>query len=325
MAMIRFFSFLFLFTTIQSGFGKENEYIFLFESKVDTLEMLSDSLIYLPTDLQKINANKNYKRILEEILNDSLSVFYNFSRVKNLSVVTAPGNQFRFYTWTLLLGKDEYDYYGFTQYQKKVKKGLFRSVKMENKVFELFNKSSSIGNDELSRLSDKNWLGCIYYTIVPSPKKKDKTFLLIGWDGFSYSSTKKVIETVKFSNKGEPQFGHKIINYDITHGNTKAEPKFENKSRIIFEYNGNVTMHCNYNLNLNMIVFDHLAPSNPALINVKRVYAPDFTYDGLIYEKKSWIYKKDIDVRNKKDIKAVKWKPKDAENRKLETIIPMRK
>ena len=46
---------------------------------------------------------------------------------------------------------------------------------------------------------------------------------------------------------------------------------------------------------------------------------------GLVYEKKTWTYKKDIDVRNRTEVKAIKWKPKDAENRKLETIIPMRK
>ena len=304
--------------------AKEKDFLFSFELKVDTLEMLSDSLVYVPTDLRKINANNNYRRIMKEILSDSLSMIYDFSRIKNLSVVTAPNKQFRIYTWTLLLGKDEYDYYGFTQYQQKVKKGLFSSAKIENHVFELNNNSSSIGNDEISRLSNDNWMGCIYYNIVPAPKKNDKTFLLLGWDGYSYSSTKKIIETLKFSKKGEPSFGHKIIRYDITHG-TKSKPKFQNKSRIIFEYNGNVTMHCNYNMNLNMIVFDHLAPSNPSLASIKRVYAPDFTYDGLLYEKKAWTYKKDVDVRNKTDVKAVRWKPKDTENRKLETIIPMRK
>ena len=304
--------------------SKEKSLEFSFESKIDTLVMLSDSLVYAPSDMRKINANKNYKRILKEVLNDSLSITYNFGRVKNLSVVTGPNHQFRFYTWTLLLGKDEYDYCGFTQYQRKVRRGIFSAAKIENYVFELSNNSASIGNDELAQLNSNNWLGCIYYSLVPAPKKRDKIYLLIGWDGYSYSSTKKIIETVKFNNKGEPSFGHNVIRFDLTHG-TKAEPRFQNKSRIIFEYNGNVTMHCNYNFNLNMIVFDHLAPTNPALSGVRRVYAPDFTYDGLLYQKKTWTYKKDIDVRNRTDVKAIKWKPKDAKNRKLETIIPMRK
>lgn len=323
MVFVRYLLIFIVLVSTPTTQAKENDFQFSFEAKIDTLEMLSDSLIYAPNDFRKIHANKKYKRILKEVLSDSMSFIYNFSKVKNLSVVKASNNLFRIYTWTLLLGKDEYDYNGFTQYQRKVKRGWFGSIKIENVVFELNNKSSTIGNDELINLGKDNWFGCIYYNVVPSPKKKDKTFLLLGWDGYSYSSTKKIIETVKFNNKGEPSFGYKIIRYDITHG-TKAEPKFQNKSRIIFEYNGNVTMHCNYNPNLNMIVFDHLAPSSPALANVKRVYAPDFTYDALLYEKKSWTYQKDIDVRNKTDVKAIKWKPKDILNRKLETIIPMR-
>ncbi|MAW64816.1 MAG: hypothetical protein CMD18_01315 [Flavobacteriales bacterium] len=323
MVLIRYFLILIILVSVLDTKAKESDFQFSFESKVDTLEMLSDSLIYAPNDFRKIYANINYKRILKEVLSDSMSIIYNFSRVKNLSVVTSTNNQFRVYTWTLLLGKDEYDYFGFTQYQRTIKKGLFGSPKIENVIFELTNRSSSIGNDELANLSTENWLGCVYYNVVPAPKKKDKTFLLLGWDGYAYSSTKKLIETVKFNNKGKPSFGHKIIKYDITHG-TKAEPKFQNKSRIIFEYNGNVTMHCNYNPNLNMIVFDHLAPSNPTLASVKRVYAPDFTYDALLYQKKFWTYQKDIDVRNKTDVKAIKWRPKDIQNRKLETIIPMR-
>ena len=322
--MKRFFFLSLTILFIQFSHAKEINLEFAFKAKVDTLEMLADSIVYAPTDLAKIHANNKYKRILEEVLKDSMSIVYNFNRVKNLSVITEPNYNFRIYTWTLLLGRDEYDYYGFTQYQKKVKKGPFGKPKIENYVFELTNKSSSIGNDEMAKLSSNNWFGCVYYTIVPSPKKKDKTYLLLGWDGYSYSSTKKIIETLKFTKKGEPLFGHKIIRYDVTHG-TKAEPRFQNKSRIIFEYNGNITMHCNFNPSLNMIVFDHLAPSNPALASIKRFYAPDFTYDGLVYHKKLWTYKKDIDVRNKSDVKAVKWKPKDAENRKLETIIPIRR
>lgn len=324
MIMKRFYLILVIALNFQLVQGKKNILEFSFEAKIDSLEMLSDSLIYAPTDARKVLSNLNYKRILSEVLSDSLSIFYDFSRIKNLSVITAPENEFRIYTWTLLLGKDDYDYYGFTQFQRKIKKGWFGPPKIENVVFELKNKSLSIGNDELVKLYRDNWLGCIYYNLVPSPKKKDKKFLLLGWDGYAYSSTKKIIETIEFDNKGVPTFGHQIIRFDITHG-TKADPRFKSKSRIIFEYNGNVTMHCNYNLNLSMVVFDHLAPSNPALASVKRVYAPDFTYDGLLYEKRSWIYKKDIDVRNKTDVKAIRWKPKDAQNKKIETIIPMRR
>lgn len=306
-----------------TSFGKKKELTFEFEHKIDSLISLSDTIVYSNSTMAKINANEAYKRVLKSVLNDSLSIFYDFSRLTNLSVVSSPNNQFRIYTWTMVLGNSEYDYFGFTQYQRKRKKGVLGSTKIENFVYELTNNSSSIGDNELAKLDSSNWWGCVYYNLVPSPKKKDKTFLLIGWDGFGYASTKKIIETVKFSNKGIPTFGHKVIRYDLTHG-TKSAPKYETKSRIIFEYSGNVSMTCNYNNNLDMIIFDHLAPSNPALASVKRVYAPDFTYDALTYEKKKWIYKKDVDVRNREEVKAVKWKPKDTKDRTIDTMIPIR-
>ena len=122
MVLIRCFLLLVFLLINQFVQAKENNFQFSFESKIDTLEILSDSLIDAPNDFQKINSNKNYKRILKEVLNDSLSIFYDFSRIKNLSVITAPDRQFRVYTWTLILGKDKYDYFGFTQYQRKIEK-----------------------------------------------------------------------------------------------------------------------------------------------------------------------------------------------------------
>lgn len=306
----------------QVSFAKKKEITFNFEKKVDTLIMLSDSILNSPSILGKIEANNNYKRILRSVLNDSMSIFYDFDRLQNLSVVSGPNNQFRIYTWTMRLARDEYDYFGFTQYQRKRKKSIISPTLIENYVYALKNKSSTIGDDELAKLDSSNWWGCIYYNIVPSPKRKDKTFLLMGWDGYGYSSTKKIIETIRFSSKGVATFGHKVIRYDLTHG-TKSAPKFQTKARIIFEYNGTVSITCNYNTNLEMVVFDHLAPSNPRLVGNYRFYTPDFTYDALSYEKKKWVYKKDIDVRNKEDVKAVKWKPKDAKDRNIKDIIPM--
>lgn len=322
--MMRYVCLVIFLSFFQFSFAKKKEITFKFEYKVDTLIMLSDSLLNSPTALGKIDANRNYKRILRSILNDSLSIIYNFNRLQNLSVVSAPNNEFRIYTWTMRLGRDEYNYFGFTQYQRVRKKSFISPKIIENYVYALENKSASIGDDELAELDSSNWWGCIYYNIIPSPKKSDKTFLLIGWDGFGYSSTKKIIETVKFSNKGVVTFGHKIIRYDLTHG-TKSAPKYQTKSRIIFEYNGTVSITCNYNYNIEMIVFDHLAPSNPGLVGNYRFYTPDFTYDALSYEKKKWVYKKDIDVRNKEDVKAIKWKPKDAKDKDINEIIPIHK
>lgn len=304
-------------------FAKKKEVIFNFESKVDSMIVLADSILNARTTIGKLNANDKYKQLLKSVLNDSMSILYDFKSVPNLSVLSSPKRNFRIYTWTVRMGNSEFDYFGFTQYQRKRKKSVFGASEKDNFVYELTNNSSHIGDNELIQLDAANWWGCVYYEIVPAPKKKDKSFLLIGWDGFGYRSSKKIIETLKFSNKGVATFGHKILRYDTNHG-TKSSANFIAKSRLIFEFSGKVTMSCSYNNNLNMVVFDHLAPSNPSLSSLKFTYAPDFTYDGLMYSKKKWVYNKDLDVRNQQDVKANKWKPKDARDRTIDTLIPMR-
>jgi hypothetical protein len=285
--------------------------------------ILADSILNTPSTIGKLEANKKYKQLLKSVLNDSMSIFYDFHKVPNLSVVSSPKKHFRIYTWTVRVGNSEFNYFGFTQYQRKRKKSIFSAFEIENFVFELKNNSSDIGDNELIALNASNWWGCVYYEIIPAPKKKDKCFLLIGWDGFGYRSTKKIIETVKFSNNGVASFGQKILRFDTNHG-TKSPINYVTKSRLIFEFSGKVTMSCSYNNHLNMVVFDHLAPSNPSLSSLKFTYAPDFTYDGLEYSKQKWLYNRDLDVRNQEDVKANKWKPKDAKDRTIDTLIPMR-
>lgn len=295
--------------------AKKDQFVFSFEHKVDSLVYYSSD-IQTGDDMSRLLANQQFERILREVLNDPLSIHYKFDKVKCLSIVESPKKkQFRIYTWVLKLGNDDYDYYGFTQYQKNQKK------KTKNYVYKLTNNSKEIGRDEFSKLDSNNWIGCVYYQIVPPKKRKDKTHLLIGWDGNNWRSTKKIIETFSFNNKGVITFGKKVIRYNE---GTIKKPKNIAKARLIFEYNGEVSMTVSYNSNLKKIVFDHLTPSDPKLANMYFTYAPDFTYDGLKYEKKKWVHESDVDVRNQETVKAVRWDPKDIKNRTKDTLIPQR-
>lgn len=310
----------FSFSVLQLNAGRKHDVKYIFEPKVDSLVLLCDSMLYGNT-IGKIKANNNFKRILREVLNDSTSISYDFSKVKNLSVLNGPAGNFRIYTWTIKIGNNTYDYFGYTQFQRKKRKGLFQPPIIQNYVYALNNQSSSIGTDEFSKLDTNKWLGCVYYKLVAAPKKSDDIFLLIGWDGYGYRSTRKILETAKFNSKGEIKFGYKVIKYNE---DSKNKQKFVSKARLIFEYKGSLAMTLNYNASLNLIVFDHLSPPNPALAKMRFTYAPDFTYDALKYHKKKWIHEQDIDVRNKEEVKPVRWKPKDAKERTADTMIPNR-
>tara|TARA_B110000211_G_C14081581_1_gene554796 strand:+ start:839 stop:1786 length:948 start_codon:yes stop_codon:yes gene_type:complete len=307
---------LFILLLSLSSSAKKEEISFLFEDKIDSLISYS-SAIQTGNDLSRLLANKKFEDVLRQILNDPTSIHYNFSKIKCLSIIESPRKKkkFRIYTWVMKLGNDDYNYFGFTQYQRSRKK------KLKNFVFKLNNKSKEIGKDELSKLDSNNWIGCVYYQIIPPEKRKDKTHILIGWDGNNWRSTKKIIETFSFNNKGEITFGKKIIKYNI---GTDKRPKLVSKARLIFEYNGEVSMTVSYNTNLKKIIFDHLMPSDPKLANLYFTYAPDFTYDGLEYEKRKWIHSSDVDVRNQETIDPVRWRPKDVKERTKDTLIPQK-
>jgi hypothetical protein len=57
-------------------------------------------------------------------------------------------------------------------------------------------------------------------------------------------------------------------------------------------------MSLRYQENKDWIVFDHLAPSQTSLEGQYEFYGPDFTFDAFQWEKKRWVFKANVDVRN---------------------------
>ena len=96
---------------------------------------------------------------------------------------------------------------------------------------------------------------------------------------------------VYFNEKGFPKFGDGIFLSE----NGKV------KKRILFEYKAGVVMHLRYNEESNVIIFDHLSPSDPNLEGQFEFYGPDFSYDMFEFKEGKWNYVKEIDARNGKD------------------------
>ena len=272
-----------------------------FNQKIDSLEVLK-AKINLADDTTKVFLNSVFKSQFLELLQNENSLTFDFKNLKSVSVLSGPNNQFRIYTWVLELGEDTYDYFGFTQY-------LINAKKSKIQITELFN-DPILNKLEQSIISPKNWLGALYYEIVPNPVKTEKKFLILGWDGNNAVSTKKIIEVLSFSSKGEPVFGSPILKVNV---GTEQKIKYEIKSRVIFEYSEKTSMSLKYDLLLKMLVYDHLSPVNEGLVHVKSSYAPDFSYDGFYYKSGKWIQQSNLDARNPKMPKPKKYKPSDFE------------
>ncbi len=272
------------------------------KEKVQALEQLKAKIIEAE-DTAKVRLNDLFVQQLKTLLENHHTLTYDFSELKSVSVLTDPQNQFRIYTWPLELSGHNFDYFGFTQYKIKKRDETVVVTELQNAIFD------KVIRDDKSYMAD-SWRGGLYYKIVAPKKRNNKYYMLLGWDGHNAKSSKKLIDVLSFSRKGEPKFGAPIIRFDPV---DRKKMKYETKYRIEFEFSSKVAMMLNYDKDLEMIIFDHLSPSNQHLKSIKSTYTPDFTYDALVYKGSKWYMTRKVDARNKKSAKPKKYKPSDVE------------
>ncbi len=139
---------------------------------------------------------------------------------------------------------------------------------------------------ERTKCNAKSWYGAIYSSVVELKMGKETYYTLIGYKSNDGLVKTRVIETLSFSGD-KCQFGAPIFVHDRA-----------TYLRRVFKYSAQVNMMIRFDEKLQMIVFDHLSPSNTMFRNEYRYYGPDFSYDAYEHTKKGWIFSSDIDLRN---------------------------
>lgn len=247
----------------------------------DTLLKCFRNIIASPVDSVKMEYNKVFKDYFIMVVNQVASFDYPFDSLKNVGKIVSPDKTFRIYNWNLAYSDGSYEYFGIIQkYSKKHKRFI---------ITELIDNSKNIINPEQLILTNDNWFGALYYSIIPVKSGKNTYYTLLGWDGNNDFTTIKLIDIVSFSRSGKPKFGKNIF----VLGKTK-------KKRIIFEFSYLASMSLRYHEKNKMIIYDHLAPSSPKYEGRYQFYGPDFSYDALYFKNGKWNYQSDIDVRNPK-------------------------
>lgn len=244
----------------------------------DSINHYFNMLAMETSDAEKIRFNQKILEYFRETLKNEESFDHPFSSLKNVGIITSEDNKLRIITWNLPYNDRTHKYYGFVQYKK--------SNRSYN-LFELQDKSVSIKKPELVVLDHENWYGALYYSIITNKYKGTIYYTLLGADLNDVLIKKKVIDILYFSDDDQPVFGKRV---------------FKNKSypaaRVIFEFNAQTSMTLTYDEEKEMIVFDHLSPSQPSLKGQYEFYGPDFSYDGLKFERGIWNAYTDIDVRD---------------------------
>jgi len=181
--------------------------------------------------------------------------------------------------WNLVLEDESLRYHCLVFFKDK-KKAEVRAVALEDNDTEW---------DKLTRkaLSPSDWYGALYYRIITHRHKKRTYYTLLGWDGNDNLTNRKVVDVLNIEGTkvtiGGPMFVH------------EKRPAY----RLVYEYANDATMALNWSEKEHMIVMDHLAPDDSRMKGQYQFYGPDFSYDGLRFQKGKWVLQEDLEAKNK--------------------------
>jgi hypothetical protein len=133
-----------------------------------------------------------------------------------------------------------------------------------------------------------DWPGCLYYDMILQEIADTTYYFLLGADFNDLLTNKKLIDVLYFRPDEQPVFGAPLF---------YRENKVHH--RILFEYAEQAVMTLRYDPPTGMIIFDHLSPSRPQYTGNSQFYGPDFSYDGFAFDGSRWVFKADLDLRNR--------------------------
>ncbi len=231
-----------------SAFGQRSKITFTANEKEhlsaleDTLSFYAYSIVNdsLPED--RFYATRELIVTLVKTLKIKNSFYYPFSKLKSVSLQYPPDSSFRMFTWQLAVSPSEYRYYGALQRKSD---SLI--------LFPLIDRSFTISQPDIASLSAENWMGCLVYGIQQFGEGDSAIYLAFGYDANDGKTRKKWIDPIRFV-RNKPVFGAPLF---------PPNPKDSSATipfRFILSYSAESTIKLNYDAELGLIVFDHLAP-----------------------------------------------------------------
>ncbi len=262
------------------GFSQKEDIDSLLMKQEVLLSQRLQSLANADDDSERFRINKNIIQTIEGIVKNENSFYHPFDSVENAGILIAPDNKLKIYNWNIPLENGQHIFHCYIQYKPDKKKDKIYTYRLKDK-------SDSIEKPEAAILNYPNWYGALYYNIIPVKTRFDETnYTLLGYDPNDFLTNKKIVEVLRFDEKNKPVFGASIF---------KNRENISN--RLIFEYSEFATMTLQYEEDKEMIVYDHLSPSSAKYEGQYEFYGPDFSYDGLKYEKGIWNTYFDLDLR----------------------------
>jgi hypothetical protein len=257
----------------------------------DSLSKLSSLIWKQKTDSGSLNANEVFYRKFQSVLKSGSSFDIPLDSIRGITRVASDDGKMRVFTWNVPLSVGTNKYFGFIQFmQDSLILVSLRSVENELPDFEH------------RQLNPQMWYGAIYYKLIEVKIGSVKAYTLLGWDGYTQNSNRKLIDIMYVDKSGKVVFGMPVFK-------TGQGIKY----RIVKEYGEKATLLLRYDYqsilvkkgkkvkkeNAWLIVMDRLIPMDPSMKGMPQYYvASGEIYDGFIFSNDFWVLVEDIEVTN---------------------------
>lgn len=246
----------------------------------------SKVMLYDSSEINRNTAQIRVAQIIDSLLLNPSGWDYPLDTVRFISALRASDDAFRIITWNVPLEDGTYRFFGRVR--------LRNDGKIAGKTIVLNDASASITKAGSKQIGSEEWFGALYYQIIKTKHKKSIYYTLLGWDGNTAFSNKKLVDVMMIKADGSVKFGAPIF-----------DDGKRTRHRFFFEHAERAVMSLRYQEKTGLIIFDHLAPSQPSLEGQYEFYAPDFTTDAFKFVKGKWIYIKNYEARNEGETQPI--------------------
>ncbi len=267
-------------------------------------------------DSVKIIISDSIVTLLKDALNQPNSWNYPFDslRLTTIAIASNPKSPVRVFSFNTILNTGKFVHHCLVQ----------KKTKSEVQVWYLSDTSQTLPkNWQDEGLTENEWIGALYYQMLPFKFNKQDVFILMGFDGHNKESNRSILETLYFED-GEIKFGFPLFR------ESEEDPSPE--PRAIWEYHKSAQMILRYQIDGNVIVCDQFAPAYEQVRNDRRYYVPSGDYEGYFRSGKTWVKKPltadmpfapDMNIPDPTDVKNKKTVGEKFPKNKPEKLTPV--
>ena len=254
-----------------SGMAQEFQHIEDEILKINQIPLRKDT-----TDEAKFKAAQEIQDILLQTLVEPESWDYSFEslRYSTIAIAEHPKADVRLFTYNVISNDGKFTHYGVLQHKKRRKK---------INVYPLWDSAQALPeNYQEAGLTNDQWIGALYYQMVPFKHNRNTVYMLMGFDGHNIHSNRSILDALYFED-GEPLWGYEL--YRSSEEDPTPEP------REVFEYHKSAQLLLRYQEQGQHIVIENLSPSEPKYEGNPYYYIPSGDYYAYFQEGKTWVKK----------------------------------